>query len=196
MKLLTDNILIELANKLDIEPALLYAIWKVESAGSGFYLSEGKWKGELKVLFEGHYFHRFTKGRFAKQRPDLSYPKWTRRFYRRGQEEFTRFMEALALDKRAALLSTSWGAFQTMGANFKLCGYDSVEEMVDSYYKGGEPEQLLACVEFCKNRNLLDFLKKHQFDKFAEGYNGKSYKKNRYDEKLSERYLEGLKILK
>ena len=207
MIILSTSDLVSFAKALDIEPALLYAVDKVESAGCGYYLTEGKWKGQLKVLFEGHYFDKATKGRFRKQRPDLSYPKWTKKFYRPGQQEFSRFMEAKSLDKTAALLSTSWGRYQIMGANFKLCGYESVVEMVQSFYEGGEPEQFLAFINFLKNKrgvtakrtltnkSLFEHLKAREFELFIGGYNGLG-QVQKYKQQLLLHYGKGLKLLK
>ena len=201
MILLTDKILQQIAIKFNIEFAILKSVSQVESAGRGFYINEGKWNGELKVLFEGHYFYKFTKGKFAKSNPNLCYSKWTTKFYRKGQEEFTRFLEAAKLNKEAALMSASWGMFQIMGANYKDCGYSTVFEMIDSFYKGGEPEQLLAFLNYCKNRNgvtkskqstgisLFLHLKHKQFDLFTGGYNGTG-QINYYSTKLQDKYKE------
>ena len=199
MILLTDEILQQIAMKFNIEFAILKAVSQVESAGRGFYIDEGKWLGELKVLFEGHYFYKFTKGKYSKSRPDLCYKKWTRKYYRKGQEEFTRFLEASKLNKEAALLSASWGMFQIMGANHKDCGYSSVFEMIDSFYKGGEPEQLVAFLNYCTKRkgvnrdkkstniSLLLHLKHRQFELFTGGYNGVG-QINYYSTKLRDKY--------
>jgi hypothetical protein len=199
MKLLTLEDIKTISSELKIHPALIYSVDKVESAGCGYYL-EGKWKGELKILFEGHIFHRFTKGIYDTKKPHLSYKIWTKQFYRKGSEEFSRFMEGLALNKEAALLSTSWGRFQIMGFNYKICGYNSVTEMVTAFYSSGEPEQLKAFINFIKNTkvdniSLFEHLKAKRFAKFAQGYNGKSYKKNNYDTKLLEHYRKGITLL-
>ncbi len=185
MKLLDKQTIEDVAEKLNISKELLFAIDQVESAGSGFYKDEGPYKEELKVLFEGHIFHRLTQGKFDKIRPDLSYSKWTRKFYRKGQAEFGRFMEALKLDKEAAQLSTSWGQYQTMGFNFKKCGYNSVTEMILSYYEG-EQLQFLGFLNFCENTfnkkyqmNLIELLQKYSKGEnieylkgFVSSYNG------------------------
>jgi hypothetical protein len=207
MIILTTSDLKTFAQALGIEPALLYAVDKVESAGCGYYLSEGKWKGQLKVLFEGHYFDKATKGQFRAKRPDLSYPKWTTKYYRRGQQEFSRYMEARALNKEAALLSTSWGRYQIMGSNYKVCGYDSVTEMVQSFYTGGEPEQFLAFINFLNNKqgvtknrkltgtSLFNHLKNKEFEHFIGGYNGLG-KVAHYKKELLLNYGRGLKEIK
>lgn len=186
MKILTRLDILNLSKLYELSPALVEAVATTESAGSGFYLNEGQWKGELKVLFEGHYFYKFTNGKYAISNPTLCYKHWTKVYYRRGQEEFTRFMEALKLDKKSALLSTSWGKFQIMGANYEDCGYSSVEQMITDFYRG-EDKQLTAFFNYCTNRksklykcNLLELLRKFDTSKddrylkeFTALYNGK-----------------------
>ena len=185
MKLLTIDHITAIAANLNIDKKLLDSIAKVESNGSGYYLSEGKYKGELKVLFEGHYFYKATNGKFANSRPDLCYKNWTTQYYRKGQLEFGRLMEAIKLNKHSALLSASWGKFQIMGANFKKCGYASVEEMVTDFYKG-EDIQFIAFLEFCENTtnkkykmNLIQLLQHYTIHRdidhlkeFVRNYNG------------------------
>lgn len=190
MKLLKNQDIINAGEKFNISPAIIEAFRKVESAGSGFYFSEGPHQGELKVLFEGHYFYKFTQGKFFKTHPTLCYPKWTRAYYLPGQQEFGRFMNAYNLctteiEKRAALQSTSWGLFQIMGANYKICGYNSVEEMVESFYES-ELNQLEAVLMFLINtvhkgfdKDLLELLQEYDKTKdkklieaVVEKYNG------------------------
>lgn len=191
MILLTKQNIIDVANKLEIESAILNAIAVSESAGCGFYLDESPYKNNLKCLFEGHYFSKLTLGKFDKSHPTLSYPKWikgvTTKYYRVGSKEFSRFMEALKLDKIAAQLSTSWGKFQVMGANFKKAGYDSVTEMLIDYYKG-EINQFISFLSFCENtynkelkKNLIELLQLYSKTKdikylkgFVQYYNGKA----------------------
>lgn len=189
MKLLTKEQITEVAEKLNILPELLFAIDKVESAGCGFYTS-GKYSGELKTLMEGHYFSKFTKKKYDKTHPTLSYPKWikgvTTKFYREGSLEFGRFLEAFELDKRAAQLSTSWARYQICGFNFEKAGYKNVVEMILDYYEGGEPAQFKSFLTFCDNTiskfykiSLLELLIKYSetkdenyLENFIRHYNG------------------------
>jgi len=53
--------------------AAVQAVTEVESSGSGF-LGNGK----VKLLFEGHVFWKYTKGRFEHSHPTLCYRKWTK----------------------------------------------------------------------------------------------------------------------
>ena len=65
-KFITNQELAELAKSYGIELAALKAVIEVESRGDGFYST-----GEPVVLFEGHQFHKFTKGKFDKTHPEF-----------------------------------------------------------------------------------------------------------------------------
>jgi hypothetical protein len=109
-----------LAKSLAVDAAALRAVATVEAAGSGFLPGEPT---RPKILFEGHAFHRLTGGRFAAQRPDLSYPKWDRSKYSGSLKgEWARLDAACNLDRAAALQAASWGMFQIMGFNYTYCG--------------------------------------------------------------------------
>lgn len=77
--------------------------------------------------------------------------------------------------------------FQILGNNHKLAGYQDVFEMVHSFEKG-EAFHLDAFVNFVKNTKLDIHIQKKNWSAFASGYNGKSYKKNKYDIKLWNAY--------
>lgn len=183
MKVLTNDDIKEAGIKYNIEPAKIKAVTLVEAAGSGFY-TKGDYSGELKVRFEGHWFRKFTKSKYDKDYPHLSYPDWRLgNKFNRGINEFGRFIEAFKLDAEAAWLSTSWGMFQTMGFNYKVCGYDSVKSMIIEYYEE-EAKQLEGFLNYCDDKDILDDLREGRFGIFARVYNGKDYKKNSYDTKL------------
>jgi hypothetical protein len=177
------------ANSLKCNVAAVKAVAEVESAGSGFLNS-----GKVKVLFEGHQFFKYTKGKFAKTHPTLCFPKWTREHYARGADaesrgnaEYARLEAAMRLDRSAALLSASYGRFQIMGFNFAVCGYSNVDAFFTAM-STGEKEQLLAFSAYIVGNSLDDELRGHHWDDFARKYNGPEYKKNRYAEKLAVAY--------
>lgn len=183
MKELSNEDIKEVGLQYDIEPAKIKAVSIVEGSGSGFYV-KGTYTGELKIRFEGHWFRKFTKGKYDKNHPHLSHSDWKLgNKYNRGLNEFSRFLEAFKLDKEAAWLSTSWGMFQTMGFNYRVCGYDSVKSMIIDYYEG-EANQLKGFLNYCKSNEILDDLKSGNFSTFARVYNGKDYKKHNYHIKL------------
>lgn len=195
MRLLTKEEIIDIADRYDIEPELIMAVDRKESRGSGFYLEDGPHKGEVKILFEGHHFRRLTKRKYDRSHPHLSYLfKDRRQYYRRGQLEFDRLLEAIKLDATAALMSASFGRYQIMGFNFQVLGYSRVQEMVTDFYRG-EDRQLDGFISFLKNtrvrgHSLLNHLRNKNFEAFALGYNGASYKVNNYHTDIERFYNE------
>lgn len=167
----------------------LQAVVEVESAGRGF-LSDGR----PKILFEGHVFWKYTKGRYESSHPDICYQKWTKEHYVRGPNadvrgdgELIRLTLAMQLNRTAALMSASYGAFQIMGFNFTLCGYTTVGSFYEAMCQSAE-KQLGAFCEYIEQTGLADELKDRRWADFARKYNGPAYKKNRYDEKLVAAY--------
>src|SRR6185369_14627607 len=110
---MTDEAVEQAAKKIGCPVAAVRAVIDVESRGG--FLPDGR----LKILFERHYFCRLTKGKFDQSNPDISATKWGG--YKGGAAEYDRLGRAIKLDRDAALRSASWGAFQIMGDNFKMC---------------------------------------------------------------------------
>lgn len=178
---LTLSDFVEASDDLKCEIPAIRAVADVESKGAGFYPS-----GRLVILFERHKFTKYTNGRFDKDHPDISNSQPGG--YLKGEREWTRFEKAAALHMQAAALSTSWGRFQTMGFNFKVCGFASVDDMVAAY-DTGEPAQLRGFVNFIKsNVRLHRALRNKNWATFAECYNGSNYAINKYDVKLANAY--------
>ena len=188
---LTDITLNEAALILDIPNArqIVQAIAKVESNGTGI-LKDGR----LKILFEGHIFWRQIKlwganPEKVKGHEDVLYPKWTRIHYVGGAGEWGRWSKAVKLCKSlkiptaAALDSASYGMFQTMGFNFRSCGYSSSHEMIADY-NTGQHAMVLAVCKLIKNEGWIKYLNPPDWPKFAFHYNGPGYKENDYDTKL------------
>ena len=174
---------INAAAKIGCEPAAVMAVAKVESSGSGFDP-----EGFPRTLFEGHWFHRYTNGKFGASNPTLSYPKWTKQFYgKTWQEEKARLAEASKLDRTSALLSASWGMFQIMGFNFSKCGYKTVQQFVNDMCTS-EDMQLEIFIDYVKNAGLADELVDKRWADFARLYNGPEYALNKYDQKLAAAY--------
>lgn len=172
------------AQKIGCEPEAVIAVAKVESRGSGFDP-----EGFPITLFEGHWFHRYTNGKFAAANPTISYPKWTKQFYGKSwKEEKDRLNQAIQLDRTSALLSASWGMFQIMGFNFSKCGYKTVQQFVTAMCKS-EDEQLSVFTDYIINAGLADELRDKRWADFARLYNGAEYALNKYDTKLQTAYL-------
>lgn len=186
---LTEADLAAAAKKLKCELAAIKAVAEVESSGNGFLSN-----GDVKILFEGHIFYKYTKGAFAKTHPTICYKKYTSAFYTRGPNadargagELNRLNQAIALDRTAALMSASYGKFQIMGFNFATCGFKSVEDFYTAM-QISEGEQLEAFCEYIIHSSLDDELRLKRWADFARKYNGPLYKKNKYDTKLAVAY--------
>jgi hypothetical protein len=140
----------------------------VESAGSGFFAS-----GPPCILFEAHIFSKYSDRQFDESHPEISSRKWDRSLYVGGEKEYERLQNAMALNRKAALISASYGRYQIMGFNHQAAGYDDVETFVRKMFLA---ERLHTAIQ------ELDWAT------FACYYNGPAYAENRYDEKLLAAY--------
>src|SRR5690606_8863571 len=140
--------------------------------------------------FEGHVFHRLTAGRFGRSHPDLSHPRWNpRRYARTPAGEWERLDRAAQLDATAALQSASWGAFQIMGFNYALCGFDSIGRFVECQSTSAEAQlEAFATLLGRPGSPLLAPLRRRDWARFARLYNGPEYRRNRYDDRLAAAY--------
>ena len=182
---LTNEMIQQVADDEDLDPATIKAVIKVESRGSGFY--EDK---RPVILFEGHIFWKELKkvgidpSSLQSANQDIVYPKWVRTHYKgTARGEFDRLKRAQAIHHDAALRSASWGMFQIMGFNHKASGYSNVQDYVSDAYTG-EYAHIKAFIQFLHAENIYRYLKKKDWANFARRYNGPAYKKNGYDWKL------------
>ena len=178
-----------IAKNLGVEVAAIKAVKTVESAGSGFLPS-----GQVKSLFEGHVFWRELVARklvpekiLNKSNQDILYRAWTTKYYKSGVVEYNRLVRAMDIHKEAALASASYGLFQIMGNNYKLCGCTSPEDLYNKMWHS-ETKQLELFGEFIKNSGMVKYLKTKDWAGFAKRYNGPSYKQNKYDIRLLQAY--------
>lgn len=198
-KLLSEKDLFDFAGEYNLELAAVKAVNQIESSGKGFLAF-----GKPRILFEGHVFWSELKKRNIQPNnflnslsQDVLYEKWTKKYYRGGEGEYERMekaanISALPGTKEAAYCSASWGAFQIMGYNYKNLGYNSIDSWVSAMNEH-EREHLAAFGKFISmksisGKKLIDWLREKNWDKFAEGYNGSGYNKNKYDEKLKAAY--------
>lgn len=177
------------AKELMCEVEAIKAAAVVESSGRGL-LPDGR----PVILFEAHKFSAFTNHAYDKSNPQVSSKTWNRKLYatgkdwvERGRKEHQRLEQAASLDRNAALQSCSWGMFQVMGFNWRELGYKTLQAFVNAMYRS-EDEHLDSFIRFVKWKKLDRHLRNKNWDAFAAGYNGQSYKVNRYDEKLEEAY--------
>ena len=192
-KFLKEQDMMDLANELGIELAVVKAVNAIESSGRGFTID-----GRTKILFEGHVFWKQLIARninpedFVKGNENVLYPKWTKKHYVGGKAEYDRLDKAIAISKskdvaEAAYASASYGLFQIMGFHYKSLGFDDIIAFVGTM-KENEGEHLKVFAKFIKVNNLIKYLKNKQWADFALRYNGTGYKANKYDEKLAKAY--------
>jgi hypothetical protein len=169
------------AVSLGIEIAAIKAVAEVETSGKAFDDS-----GRPRILFERHYFHRLTSGKFSGAHPDIS--NVVSGGYGLFAAQYGKLERAFKLDPDAALRSASWGRFQIMGDNFRAAGFASVREFVLAMARS-ESEHLNAFTTFVGNdKAMLAALRKKDWATFAAAYNGPGYKKNNYDQKMADAY--------
>lgn len=168
------------ARLLGCEVAAVKAVAEVESRGGGYLRS-----GRPKILFERHWFHKFTSGRYSQQHPTVSGS--TMGGYDGGEKEWARMALAASLDRTAALKSASWGVFQIMGFNHAAAGYADVDSFARAMV-ASEGNHLAAFASFVKSSGLADELQRRDWTGFAKVYNGVAYAKNAYDTKMAAAY--------
>ncbi|KMQ69237.1 hydrolase [Chryseobacterium sp. FH2] len=193
-KFLKESDLVNFANQYKLELASVKAVNEIESSGKGFLINN-----KPKILFEGHIFWSELQERginpniyYNSSHKDILYPKWTKIYYQGGVKEYDRLNKAMTLGtdpkfKDAALSSASWGSFQIMGFHAKGLGYADITDFV-SKMEINEGEHLKAFGKFLEKNGLLTHLRTKNWAAFAKGYNGESYRLNKYDEKLAKAY--------
>lgn len=178
------------AGTLDVEVATVKAVQEVETGGRGGFFT----KEQPAILFEGHIFWNELKKRgenpedYVKGNEDIVYPKWTKIHYKGGIGEYDRLQRAMLINAEAALCSASWGLFQIMGFNHKVCGCSTVQEFVEKMQQN-EGGQLDLFTAFIQGNELDGYLRSKDWVGFAKRYNGPAYAENKYDEKLEKAYL-------
>lgn len=189
MKTLTNEQIKDLANKHGIEYAGLKAVVEVEASGKGFI-------GDVpKILYEPHIMHRLLtkknyitiRNNLMKAHPNLCYPRWGTYKYGAESVQHKRLEIASQFNRDTALESCSWGLGQVMGLHWKSLGYESLQAFINDMYES-EAKQLEAMIRFIKVNGLLLALKNKDWVKFARGYNGSGYAKNKYHIKLANAY--------
>src|SRR6266849_8525888 len=101
---LSSDGLAEVANQLGVFAPEIWTILAVETSGCG-YMADRR----PQILFERHIFHRLTQGKFDDGNISDPTPGG---YGPPGAHQYDRLAQAIAGDRTAALLSTSWGLGQ------------------------------------------------------------------------------------
>jgi len=189
-KTLTDKGIKAAAEAAGLDPAALKAIDEVESRGAGFLPD-----GQPKILFEGHIFWKqlivrgIEPAGAASGHEDILFPTWDRTKYGPESAQHSRLQRAAVIDREAALCSASWGRFQVMGFNWRVCGFQSLQAFINAMYRD-EAEHLAACLGYIKGTGLMPALQRRDWAAFAKGYNGPACAANNYEVKLARAHAE------
>lgn len=192
---LTEADIVRAAGELGVLVPALKAVLEVESPRGGFQDD-----GQVSILFEPHKFSEYTDGRFNRSHPDLSYKKWGERPYGTYSSQHGKLQRAVALDRDAALMATSWGKPQILGRNWRQAGAKSLQDFINRMH-ASEAEQIGLMVNFIRldrrridpvslkdsptGITMLDALRAHNWRAFARLYNGTGFRMNQYDTKLA-----------
>lgn len=185
---LTDADYIKAAIELDVEVAVLKAIKTVESGGKAMQ------NGIPTMLFEGHIFwkqleaRKINPSKYVKGNENILYKYWTKKHYTgRNAGEYARLQKAIKINEAAAYESASYGMFQIMGNNYKVCGYNSAKEFYNALCES-EDAHFYSFINFIKAKGIVPYMQKKDWSGIAYRYNGPSYKKNNYHKKLQDAY--------
>jgi len=186
-KQMVDSDFDSLAKKMNVKVEAIKAMAEIESAGEG-YFSDGR----PKILFESRIFNMLTNGAFINnplaEKHKLATWNWRRNYYR-GASEYIRLEAALQLNENAALRACSWGAFQILGDNSEVVGYNKVVDYVKDVVDGGEPMHLEHFGRFILANGIDKPLRKLAWHQVARRYNGPGYRQNNYARRMEAAYL-------
>lgn len=180
------------AQTLGVEEAAVKAVATTESNGDGFILDPESGKHVPKILFERHVFFKRLRDFTPLKSAELmsKYPDIVNSSsggYKGGMAEHERLDRAVAIDRKTALESASWGAFQLMAYHWSTLGYASVQAFVNDMYT--EQGQLNGFIKFIQADNrLVKALKDKDWVVFARIYNGPGYEKGGYHLKMKASY--------
>lgn len=197
----------EVAENLSADPAAVYAVCKAECGDKPFFPADAKTPlgfaipGKPKILFEPHVWwtrlklHGMDPAALLRERPELEdilYAKWGAKPYGSEKAQYDKLLRAIGVHPDSAVESVSYGAFQIMGYHWADLGWPSAQAFYEDMLSGGVERHADAFIKFCKFNNLIRHIKPGAVDfaKFARGYNGSGYAKNKYDIRMAEYYKE------
>lgn len=177
------GLLAPIAEKMNFDPAIAVAILAQESGGQPYGAD-----GRLIIRFENHLFYEYWGRRNASvynEHFQTGSPAWTGHQWRskanaawqdchRGQSvEWDVFSFASKLDDSAAKKSISMGLPQTLGSNFGILGFASVQDMFNAFV-ANERNQIAAFFDFLQGNGprATNALQTRDFRTIASIYNG------------------------
>ena len=187
-RLLTDADYVKAAIDLNVEVAVLKAVKEVESCGKALI------NGVPVMLFEGHIFwqrlvaRKIDPNKYVKGNEDILYRSWTKKYYTgKNSGELSRLQKAIKINEAAAYESASYGMFQIMGNNYKVCGYNSAKDFYNDLCKN-EDAHFNSFIKFITSKGIVKHMQSKNWRQIAYLYNGSCYAKNNYHIKLEKAY--------
>lgn len=178
---LTDEDFKIVAKELGVEVAAIKAVVKIEAGPK----LEGFWAPGVPVAnYVQSLFNKYNAKTKGSKEKDAKVPSGLSGY---ALKEWTSLTNARKINADAANMGTYWGMFQIGGFNYKLCGCQSVSEMVEKVCES-EFSQLEMFAVFIRNSGMLEALKKKDWKAFARKYNGPSYAKRGYHTRMAKEY--------
>ncbi len=169
------------ARELGVETATIKAVVRIE-AGEKL---QGFWAPGVPVAnYVQSLFDKYRSKPCKRKINDSKVPSGLSGY---ALNEWTSLTKARKINADAADMGTYWGMFQIGGYNYKLCGCESVEEMVEKVCDS-EYSQLEMFAVFIRNSGMLEALQKKDWEAFARRYNGPSYAKRGYHTRMAKEY--------
>lgn len=187
---LTDADYQAVADSLGIEKASIKAVVEIETGNK----CEGFNKNHTPIInFDVAMFRKYARHRglqpqnYHKSHPLVFAAPNVSRFGSRQAAQYARLESAMSIDTVAALEGTFWGMFQIGGFNWKLCNCESVQQFVERMAYS-ERSQLELFADFIQSRDLVKYLRAHNWAAFALRYNGPGYARLGYHTKMAASY--------
>lgn len=179
---LTDEDFELVAKELGVEVAAIKAVVVIE-AGSAM---QGFWAPGVPIINFDRSMYAIYRNR-AKNKKGAKGEKVPSGLSGYGLREWTQLINARKVNAEGANMGTFWGMFQIGGFNYKLCGCESVDEMV-KLMSSSELEQLELFAAFITNSGMLPDLRAKNWARFARKYNGASYARRGYHTRMAKAY--------
>lgn len=175
------------AKRLGVPVQYIKGVHKVETPKGAYDAS-----GRPTAIYERHKFRNncIPVGRFNASHPLLSGPAYGPGGYGKLSAQYTKLLDACALDPEAAFCACSWGAFQVLGENATALGYASAFDMAFSLVQS-EGAHLATFVAYIEANHLVDELQACRPNDpkscipLARGYNGEGYAAFNYHRKIA-----------
>lgn len=169
------------ADELGVEIAAIKAVVKIEAGPK----LQGFWAPGVPVAnYVQSLFNKYKNKAKVRKIKDAKVPSGLTGY---ALKEWTSLTNARKINANAADMGTYWGMFQIGGFNYKLCGCQSVEEMVEKVCES-EFSQLEMFAVFIRNAGMLESLQKKDWAAFARKYNGPAYAKRGYHTRMAKEY--------